>query len=174
MIAQYYMLIRLGRQGFTSIMTNLNDTSNHLAQSLVQSGRFRLLSNNVQGNGLPLVAFRLNPDAKDFGGHYDEFDVSHALRGRGWIVPAYTMAPKAESLKLMRVVVREDFSRNRCDLFIRDIMRALAMLDEQTAELVKEIREGKTHWHASSHVTQLMHGGVSKDGSMESKMNGIC
>lgn len=65
-----------------------------------------------KGNGLPLVAFRLDPKKKV---KYDEFAVAHQLRERGWVVPAYTMAPHSEKLKLMRVVVREDFSKARCD-----------------------------------------------------------
>lgn len=35
------------------------------------------------------------------------------------IVPAYTMAPHAETLKLLRVVVREDFSLRRAQTFLR-------------------------------------------------------
>jgi hypothetical protein len=31
------------------------------------------------------------------------------------------MAPNAGTLKLLRVVVREDFSRHRCETFIRDL-----------------------------------------------------
>jgi glutamate decarboxylase len=34
-------------------------------------------------------------------------------------VPAYTMAPHAESLKLLRVVVREDFSLQRARTFLQ-------------------------------------------------------
>ena len=30
------------------------------------------------------------------GRRYDEFDVADRLRQRGWVVPAYTMAPGAE------------------------------------------------------------------------------
>ena len=30
------------------------------------------------------------------GCRYDEFDVADRLRQRGWVVPAYTMAPGAE------------------------------------------------------------------------------
>lgn len=44
-----------------------------------------------------------------------QYAIAHQLRHRGWIVPAYTMAPNAETMKLMRVVVREDFSLSRCD-----------------------------------------------------------
>lgn len=31
------------------------------------------------------------------------------------------MAPHSDKLKLLRVVVREDFSRSRCETFIRDL-----------------------------------------------------
>jgi glutamate decarboxylase len=68
------------------------------------------------GEGLPLVAWRLAKKEK-----YDEFAIARHLRTRGWIVPAYTMAPHASELKLLRVVVREDFSRHRCDTFLRDL-----------------------------------------------------
>jgi glutamate decarboxylase len=34
-------------------------------------------------------------------------------------VPAYTMAPNAQTLKLLRVVVREDFSLQRATVFLR-------------------------------------------------------
>jgi glutamate decarboxylase len=45
-------------------------------------------------------------------------------------VPAYTMAPHSENLKMMRVVVREDFSKSRCDALIADIKLALQILNE--------------------------------------------
>lgn len=35
------------------------------------------------------------------------------------IVPAYTMAPNAGTLKLLRVVIREDFSHRRAQTFLR-------------------------------------------------------
>jgi len=35
------------------------------------------------------------------------------------------MAPHSEKLKLMRVVVREDFSRSRCDSLVADIRSAV-------------------------------------------------
>ena len=87
------------------------------------------------GAGLPLVAFRLNPEDNH---HYDEFAIAHQLRERGWVVPAYTMAPHSEKLKLMRVVVREDFSRSRCDALIKDIGIVLETLKEVDAQWVKD------------------------------------
>lgn len=115
-------------------MTNLTAISDHLAQRLEATGRFEILSQG-QGYGLPLVAFRLNAPH-----HYDEFDVAARLRERGWIVPAYTMAPKLEHQKMMRVVVREDFSRSRCDILIRDILAALKALDTLDQKAVEDHR----------------------------------
>ena len=65
-IAQYYILIRLGRSGFTKIMWNITRIADHLSERLDAMGRFEILSEG-EGKGLPLVAFRL----KD-GHHYDE------------------------------------------------------------------------------------------------------
>ena len=62
------------------------------------------------------------------------------------MVPAYTMAPHSESMKMMRVVVREDFSRSRCDALICDIKMAvdtLKQMDEKKLEQHKEMM--KTH-----------------------------
>lgn len=39
------------------------------------------------------------------------------------------MAHEMEHMKLVRVVVREDFSRNRSEILIRDILAAITLLD---------------------------------------------
>ena len=130
-IGQYYQMIRLGKHGYRSIMMNLTRTSDYLAACLERLG-FIIMS-KTGGQGLPLVAFRLDPKKKL---HYDEFAVAHHLRERGWVVPAYTMAPHSEKLKLMRVVVREDFSRARCDTLVADIKLALDTLNEMDTKTV--------------------------------------
>ena len=52
---------------------------------------------------------------------YDVFDLSRKLRERGWLVPAYTMPPKREDLAVLRVVVRNGFSHDMAELFLRDL-----------------------------------------------------
>ncbi|KAF1985212.1 glutamate decarboxylase [Aulographum hederae CBS 113979] len=133
-IGQYYQMIRLGKRGYRSIMTNLTRTADYLAKHLEALG-FSVISQGG-GKGLPLVAFKLGE-----GKHYDEFAVAHQLRERGWVVPAYTMAPHSEKMKLMRVVVREDFSRSRCDALITDIKFALESLDKLDEKRVEEHKE---------------------------------
>ncbi|KAI7902417.1 glutamate decarboxylase [Cokeromyces recurvatus] len=146
-IAQYYVLIRLGRTGFTHIMKNLVSNAEYLANKLEETGRFEILSAR-NGKGVPLVAFHLKEEKL-----YDEFDVSAKLREHGWIVPAYTMAPNMDHLKLLRVVVREDFSHNRCEILLRDIQATLASLDqwdEKSAEYYRKFRSA-TEKHKQQH-----------------------
>lgn len=132
-IGQYYQLIRLGKHGYRSIMTNLTRTADYLSKSLEQLGF--LIMSETGGKGLPLVAFRLDPKHNK---HYDEFAIAHQLRQRSWVVPAYTMAPNTKDLKLMRVVVREDFSKARCDQLIADIKLCVGVLDEMDKDQIKE------------------------------------
>ncbi|OJI97939.1 hypothetical protein ASPVEDRAFT_124799 [Aspergillus versicolor CBS 583.65] len=133
-IGQYYQLIRLGRNGYTAVMTNLVQISQKLARGLSEQGLI-ILSDNSQngGNGVPLVAFRLPEDDSRL---FDEFALSAVLRRRGWVVPAYTMAPKSNSLKLMRVVIREDFTAHRCGILIEDVKMAMKSLEEMDEETI--------------------------------------
>ena len=147
-IGQYYQMIRLGKRGYRAIMLNLTRTADYLAACLEQLG-FILMS-KTGGKGLPLVAFRLDPA---HGHHYDEFAIAHNLRERGWVVPAYTMAPHSEKLKLMRVVVREDFSRSRCDALIKDFKLAcetLSAMDKPTIEKHKEYATSLRNGHTAA------------------------
>lgn len=132
-IGQYYQMIRLGKRGYRSIMLNLTRVADYLAACLEKLGF--LIMSKKSGEGLPLVAFRLDPEKKHI---YDEFAVAHHLRERGWVVPAYTMAPHSEGLKMMRVVVREDFSRSRCDALVADFKIAVDDLNKLDAEKVEE------------------------------------
>lgn len=146
-IGQYYQLIRLGKHGYKAIMSNLTRTSDYLADS-VQALGFVLMSKK-SGEGLPLVAFRL-PDDESEERSYDEFALARQLRVRGWVVPAYTMAPNTNNLKMLRVVVREDFSRNRCDALITDIKLCMQLLEQMDKESVKRLQKfhAKSHQHA--------------------------
>ncbi|KAF2277191.1 glutamate decarboxylase [Westerdykella ornata] len=139
-IGQYYQMIRLGKRGYRRIMLNLTRTADYLAANLEALG-FIILSQR-SGAGLPLVALRLD---EDLGKLYDEFAIAHQLRERGWVVPAYTMAPHSENMRLMRIVVREDFSKARCDALISDFKLALQTLDAMDA---KKLKEHSEHRHA--------------------------
>lgn len=112
-IGQYYNLIRLGRDGYTAVMENLLGTCQFLTESIEERGRCDVLSG--PGN-LPVICVRITPEMAAANAH----DVSHHLRQRGWIVPAYTMPEAIEDMTVLRCVVREGFSRNLGDRLIGD------------------------------------------------------
>lgn len=117
-------------------MSNLTRTADYLADSL-EAMDFIIMSKK-SGEGLPLVAWRLKPDENR---EWDEFALAHKLRARGWVVPAYTMAPHTDKLKMLRVVVREDFTKNRCDALIVDIKLCIELLDSMDKESIKKHQE---------------------------------
>jgi glutamate decarboxylase len=127
-IAQYYNFLRLGRKGYTEIMQGLDATTAYLAQAIESVGCFEIMS---KPGTVPLVCFRLGPgtvgDAKA-GPGYTVFDISDHLRARGWIVPAYTLAPNAQEIAVLRVVVRESFSRDMADLLADDLRHTVHLL----------------------------------------------
>ncbi|KAL5355087.1 pyridoxal phosphate-dependent transferase [Aspergillus floccosus] len=172
-IGQYYQMIRLGKRGYRSIMVNITRIADYLAEQLEQLG-FIILSQR-RGRGLPLVAFRL-PDERE--GQFDEFSLAHQLRERGWIVPAYTMAPHSNNLKLMRVVVREDFSMNRCDALIGDIKLALKTLGDMDKAMLEKytlhVRTHTTNSHKAKHNHPHYKGETHSLQGKTGKTHGVC
>jgi len=138
-IAQYYQLIRLGFEGYRNIMSNCAANAKALADGLVRTGRFDILSKEV---GVPLVAFSLKDSSK-----HDEYEIADHLRRYGWIVPAYTMAPDAQQVTLLRVVVREDFNRSLAERLVRDIEKVLHELDALPSKLVTEVTASLVESH---------------------------
>jgi glutamate decarboxylase len=62
--------------------------------------------------------------------NYTAYDVSRKLRERGWLVPAYTMPPNREELVVLRIVVRNGFSHDMAELFLRDLGAACEWLND--------------------------------------------
>ena len=117
-IAQYYQLIRLGFEGYRRVQQACQDTAMHLSSSIAKLGPFRLLTD---GSELPVFAFTVDPDAG-----YSVYDVSDALRKRGWQVPAYSLCANLEHMSVLRVVVRNGFSRDLSDLLVDDLKREVS------------------------------------------------
>jgi glutamate decarboxylase len=119
-VAQYYNLIRLGRAGYREVMTALADTAQWLAATV---GELEGVTVVAGGTDLPVVALALSPDLP-----YDVFALSDRLRFHGWVVPAYRMAQDAESVAVLRIVVREGLSRDMARALIDHIAEAMAHL----------------------------------------------
>ncbi|KAJ6960764.1 hypothetical protein NC653_038707 [Populus alba x Populus x berolinensis] len=171
-IAQYYQLIRLGYEGYKNVMENCRDNMMVLKQGLENTGKFNIVSKD---NGVPLVAFSL----KDNSSH-KEFEVSEMLRRFGWIVPAYTMPPDAQHVTVLRVVIREDFSRTLAERLVLDIEKVLHELETLPCRISTKIvlaneekeaaaNKEKRDLEKTREITTAWRKFV-----MQRKMNGVC
>jgi glutamate decarboxylase len=126
-LAQYYNFLRLGREGYRDIMRGLDVTAAYLSRAIEGIGRFEVMS---KPGTVPLVCFRLAEGVGTRGSHiYNVFDISAHLRQRGWIVPAYTLAPNAQDIAVLRVVVKESFSRDMAGLLADDLQGTVEHLE---------------------------------------------
>ena len=125
-VAQYYNFLRLGFDGYRKVQGYCREVAVTLSEKIAALGPFQLLTT---GDELPVFAFTIADDVTNFS----VFDVSRALRERGWLVPAYTFPEKRTDLAALRVVVKRGFSHSLADLLIDDIQRQLPMLEKQPA-----------------------------------------
>jgi glutamate decarboxylase len=122
-VGQYYNFLRLGREGYTRIMQALQANASWLSKEIAKLGSFDLVSD---GSAIPVFAFKLKDDGK-----FSAFDISKRLRERGWQVPAYTMPAAAENVAVLRIVVREGFSRDLASMLLDDLKSAIATLESR-------------------------------------------
>ena len=136
-LAQYYNFVRLGREGYAHVMRAMEQNAKALAAKLEENGNFELIGADKEQ--LPLVAFKLRE-----GKNYDEFDVSWQLSAeRGWMLPAYTMPPEAEDVKIMRALVKETLSRAQVDRLANDIAEACETLEKKGGAHPEERKQMK-------------------------------
>ncbi|MFD8784335.1 glutamate decarboxylase [Kitasatospora sp. NPDC059599] len=139
-IAQYYVFLRLGRDGFRAVQGACREVATYLSAEIGKIDEFRLLTH---GDELPVFAFTTAENTT-----FDVFDVSRRLRERGWQVPAYSFPANREDLAVLRVVCRNGFSRDLADLLLADLNRLLPELRRQPVplkDLGVPIRSGFHH-----------------------------
>jgi len=119
-VLQYYNFLRLGHEGYATIAANVLANAQALARKLASIDGLELLND---GSQFPIVALRANDPERT-----DLTLLSHLLREHGWIVPAYTLPPNAEHITVLRMVVKENFSRDMVDMLAHDLGAALDTL----------------------------------------------
>jgi glutamate decarboxylase len=137
-VGQYYNFLRLGFDGYRRVQAYAREVATTLAGRIADLGPFELVT---KGDELPVFAFTL----KDGIDNFTVFDVSNALRERGWLLPAYTFPKNREDLAALRVVVKRGFSEDLADLLIHDLERQLPRLQKQSAPV--HDRDTATSFH---------------------------
>jgi len=119
-VLQYFAFLRLGREGYESIVATGLDNARALATKLGAMPGLQLIAD---GSDFPIVALRAtDPQSTDL------VHLTHLLRERGWIVPAYTLPPNAEHVTVLRMVIKENFSRDMVDMLAHDVREAMHAL----------------------------------------------
>jgi glutamate decarboxylase len=128
--AQYYNFLRLGFEGFRAVHQASRDVAMHISSEVSKMDEFELITD---GSQLPVFAFTTSKDVK-----FTVFDVSRALRERGWLVPAYTFPENREDLAVLRVVVRNGMDHDLADLLLQAIRESADFLNQVQAPLPRE------------------------------------
>ena len=136
--AQYYNFLRLGFDGYQRVQGYAREVATRLSSEIAALGPFELLT---KGDELPVFAFKVKDDVDNFS----VFDVSNALRERGWLVPAYTFPEHRTDLAALRIVVKRGFSHDVADLLIKDFERQLPRLEKQPEPVHDEASAGSFH-----------------------------
>ena len=139
-VAQYYNFLRLGFAGYRSVHGYARDVATRMSARIAELGPFELIT---KGDELPVFAFKLKDDVDNF----TVFDVSNAVRERGWQLPAYTFPENRTDLAALRVVVKRGFTHDMADMLIDDLVRQLSRLEKQPAPIHDAATaSGFSHW----------------------------
>jgi glutamate decarboxylase len=134
-VLQYFAFLRLGHEGFREVVAGCLANASALAGKLDGIEGLELIND---GSAFPIVALRASDPAAT-----DLTALSHLLRERGWIVPAYTLPPNAEHVSVLRMVVKENFSRDMVDMLAHDVHVAARALRERTTAHPHPLRPRK-------------------------------
>jgi glutamate decarboxylase len=137
-IAQYFMFVAFGWEGYRRTMQTAQDVAVHLSSGIAELGPYRLIS---EGRELPVFAFALDSEVRN----YDVFDVSDRLRQHGWLVPAYTFPPNREDLGVLRIVVRSGMNHEMAYLLLDHLEEETKFLESLDAPLPDVKRRAFAH-----------------------------
>ncbi|MDY9924343.1 glutamate decarboxylase [Methanobacterium sp.] len=132
-IAQYFNLLAIGRNGYTAIMGLLFNNAEYLARKMDSSGKFKVINNETRI--LPLVAFELDEKC-----NFDVFNFSERIRQKGWIIPAYTLPKNAEDKAILRIVIRLTMSREQVNILYNDLLDAYDSLEKDIDEVLRYVK----------------------------------
>jgi glutamate decarboxylase len=127
-VAQYFMFVALGSDGYRRTMQTAQDVAVHLSSGIAELGPYRLIS---EGRELPVFAFTVGPEVRN----YDVFDVADRLRQHGWLVPAYTFPPNREDLGVLRIVVRSGMNHEMAYMLLDHLEEETKFLESLDAPL---------------------------------------
>jgi glutamate decarboxylase len=143
-VCQYYLMLRLGMDGYRRIHQRCYDIAGHVARAIAKLGPFEILFDGAPRNGIPAVSWTMREGAAP---GYSLFDLSDRLRARGWQVAAYSMVPNITDMAVMRVLIRHGFSFDLAEGLLDDMRRALEYFGTHPVSVPMTAAEGASQDH---------------------------
>lgn len=141
-IAQYYNLLRHGREGYTRIQQDCLDHGIYIAQEVEKLGLFDLLYDGK--SAIPGAAWILK---KDVDPGFNLYELSDRMRVRGWQIASYSLPTNCEDMVIQRVLIRHGFSRDMAELMIEDLKRSIEYLQKHQTTNSLDKSEGQSFHH---------------------------
>ncbi len=123
-LGQYYNFIRFGFEGYKNIHAASMELAKYCHAEIAKMDCFAPFSKELVN---PLFIWRM---CKDYNktAKWTLYDLQARLQQNGWMIPAYTMPESISDVIVMRVVVRQDMSRDMADMLLSDIRTAVKEL----------------------------------------------
>lgn len=124
-LAQYYLFMRLGHEGYQQIQETCMATAQYLADRVKQMPQFDVLYDGR--GGLPAISFKL----KEGENKFTLFELVDRLKMRGWQAAAYPLPKNREKTIIMRVLIRQGISTDMASVLAGDIEKAVKVLSNR-------------------------------------------
>jgi glutamate decarboxylase len=131
-LLQYYLFLRLGRDGYRAVQQTSQDVAHYLAHGIEKLGMFALLSD---GSDIPVFAWKLVDGPVR---NWSLYDLSDRLRMRGWLVPAYPMPDSMAEVTVQRIVVRNGLSMDLAASLLATITEEVEYLERLESPMPDE------------------------------------
>ena len=115
----------------------MRENARYLAKGVEAIGRFDMIND---GTFTPCCCCKLKDESK-----WNGADLVAALAQHGWIIPAFTLPPDADSVTGIRMNVKETFSRDMADKLLNDIRMAIEKLDATHTKPHHEVQDRGHH-----------------------------
>lgn len=141
-IAQYYNLLRHGREGYARIQQACLEHGMYIAEEVKKLGLFDLLYDGK--SAIPGAAWMLK---KDVNPGFNLYDLSDRMRTRGWQIASYSLPSDCEDMVIQRVLIRHGFSRDMAELLIEDLKRCIDYFQKHPMSSNMDKSEGESFRH---------------------------
>jgi glutamate decarboxylase len=126
-LAQYYQFLRLGHNGYSSVVRSMTKNRHALADQLREMDAIEVFDDDRPC--LPLLIAKTRDDEP-----FDSNDlVGELARRRGWMVPAYQLPPDNENDRIMRMLVKFNQTRELVDALSDDFEASIKYLRHKGA-----------------------------------------